>query len=257
VRLHLVKNRFLILPVLCWLGLQSSPAQMDPASAGMPDFAPLLRLFGAHTNFSAKAELRVLGKNQREKIFTPLDVALLDRKLRLQIDAAQVRNASMPANAATGMKELGLDRVISLVRPDRQMTYAIFPNLKSLIKTPFTASDLAAHKGGAKLNKVPIGKETLDGRECIKQQVTLTDAQGSRREFTTWEAAGLRDFPVQIASREREDSIVLRFRQVQLTRPEPKQFEPPANFTEHRDVHSFMTSVLERRVLTAKKTTKR
>jgi hypothetical protein len=103
---------------------------------------------------------------------------------------------------------------------------------------------------------MPLGKETLDGRECVKQNVVLTDASGGRNEFTVWAAASLRNFPVQITSRDRDDTVVLRFRQVQLSRLDSKQFDPPANYTEHKDVRSFMTSVLDRRATTGKKSTK-
>lgn len=255
IRFHLVK-RFIPILLLLMAGRYSVPAQFDTATTGIPDFARLTKLFGANTNFSAKAELRVLGKNQKEKIFTPLEVSVLERKLRVQIETANVRNVALPPDAADGMKQLGLDRVINLVRPDRRVNYIVFPTLKSFIKTPFTTNDTVAFNGPARMQRTPTGKETIDGRQCLKQKVLLTDAQGGRSEFTVWEAASLQNFPVQIATRDRDDTVLLRFRQVKLARPESKDFEPPANFSEHKDVHAFMTSVLERHALASRKTVK-
>jgi hypothetical protein len=128
--------------------------------------------------------------------------------------------------------------------------------LKAFIKTPFSTNDAAAFNSRARVERTRLGKETLEGRECVKQKVVLTDAQGGRSEFTVWEAVGLRNFPMQIVTRDRDDSVVLRFRQVQLNRLDPKQFDPAANYTEHKDVHAFMTSVLERHAAAAKKSTK-
>jgi hypothetical protein len=256
-RLRLLKKRLLILPLLLGLVQPSAWAQLDAATTGLPDFGRLLHLFGPHTNFSTKAELRVLDANQKERIFTPLELARADSRFRVQIDTTQIRNRALPTNSAAGMKQLGLDRVINLTRPDRQLNYAIFPTLRAYIRTPFATNAAAAARIAPRVERSLLGREKLDGRDCAKLKVILTEPRGQRSEFTVWEAASLRAFPVQIATRDGADTVVLRFRQIKLARPDAKDFEPPANYRSFTDVRAFMTSVLERRAQTAPKTRNR
>ena len=233
----------LLAGVLCCFAAVPARAQFDVSPASSLDFALLLKMFGPNTNFSARAELRSLGKDQKEKVSTPLDFAMLDARVRVQIDTTQMKNTAIPAAASAAMAQFGLDRVVSLVRPDRKASYIIFPGMKAYINTPMTPADLAAYSAKGKVDRTLAAKETLDGHPCVKNKLVVTDDQGGKHEAIVWEASDLRNFPMQIQTQEKEDTVLLRFSRVQFVRPDAKLFELPDDFTEHKDEKSLMQDV--------------
>src|SRR6266852_7300362 len=54
--------------------------------------AALTKLFGSTTAFAAKGEMQVTDTAQKEVANWPMDFALLDKKIRVEIDLTQVRN---------------------------------------------------------------------------------------------------------------------------------------------------------------------
>ena len=103
--------------------------------------------------------------------------------------------------------------------------------IKGLDKNPLTR---------AKIERKAIGKEKMDGHPCVKQQVVITDDAGHKSEATVWTATDLRDFPVCVATKESEGTVVMRFRQIQFTRAETNRFEPPAGYIECADMQVLM-----------------
>jgi hypothetical protein len=67
------------------------------------DFLALARLFGSNTTFTAKLDMRVY-KDQKESASIPMSFARLDDKIRLDLDATQIKNEAMPAGSGEIMK---------------------------------------------------------------------------------------------------------------------------------------------------------
>src|SRR5437867_11472074 len=120
----------------------SAFAQLSAAPALGLDFGLLSKLSGDVTAFSAKMEMQVFDKNQKEKISTPFDFALLDNKVRVELDVTRMNNLDAPG-AAASLKQLGMDKVITLIRPDKKANYMIFPGLQSFVNTPLPKEDVA------------------------------------------------------------------------------------------------------------------
>jgi hypothetical protein len=94
---------------------------------------------------------------------------------------------------------------------------------------PLTKEDIDAFEKGLKLEKSPLGKETLDGHDCMKNKVVVTDTNGPVLQAVTWNAADLKDFPLQIEMKEKGNTVRMHFTQLQFTKPDPQQFDvPPA-----------------------------
>ena len=212
-------------------------AQMDmPGSpAGM---------FGDVKAFTAKSDVRVFDKDQKEKISTPMGFALLDGKMRVDIDISQMTNKDVPAAAYASMRQFGMDHVASIFRPDKKVGYIIFPGMQSYLKMPLPKEELEVYKKNPKLEKTVLGKETLDGHPCVKNRVVMTDDQGRKHEATVWNASDLKDFPVKIQTTEKDNMIILRYHQIQLVRPAAQQFEVPAGFKAYDDMPSLMQGVM-------------
>jgi hypothetical protein len=70
----------------------------------------------------------------------------------------------------------------------------------------------------------------VDGHACVKHQVSIKAGAHVVLEATTWNATDLKDFPVQIETRDQGSTSILHFRQVKLVRPDPKQFDVPPGY---------------------------
>jgi len=199
------------------------------------DFATLSKLFGENTAFTAKSDVHVYDKGQTEKTSVAMIFSCLNSKCRVEIDIGQMKSKDLPAGAAAAIKQMGMDRLITIVRPEKKARYLIFPGLKSYVNTSLTTEEMDAFAKDPKIEKTAAGKETLDGHACVKNKVTATDAKGTKTEFTVWNATDLKDFPVQIMTKEKDDTVIIRYKEIKLGKPDEKQFDVPADFKEYHD----------------------
>ena len=238
-----VRNRCrpILLPVLLALGLLGEFclfAQLDgPGSPGVT--ASLIRLFGTNTAFTAQAEVQILGLDQKERVGLPMLITRLDSKIRVEVDMARMRNREQP-DALARLAPLGMDRVISLIRPEQHTTWVAFPKLQSVVKLAMPHAEADAFLKKATVDRTTLAKEKMEGHPCVKQRVVITDDHAQKHEATVWTATDLRDFPVCVATREGNDTVVMRFRQLQFTRADAKVFEPPTGYTDYADMQALM-----------------
>ena len=54
--------------------------------------------------------------------------------------------------------------------------------------------------------------------------------RGRCLEAVTWNAADLKDFPLQIEMKEKDNTVRMRFTQVRFVKPDAKQFDLPATY---------------------------
>jgi hypothetical protein len=219
-------------------GLLSAAAQLNgPGSTGVS--ASLLRLFGTNNTFTAQAELQVLGKDNKEIVGTPMTFTLAGNKIRVEVDLNRIRNR-IPTDDLAEMKPLGLDQVVSIIRPETRTNLIIFPKLRAFVKLDMPPNEAEAFLRRTKTERTTLGKEKMEGYNCVKQRVVITDDDGQKSEATVWTAAELRNFPVCVATREKEGTVVVRFRKVQFTRTEASLFDPPVGFSEYADMQALI-----------------
>jgi len=219
----------LVLPVAAQFG--------GPGSTGVS--ASLIRLFGTNNTFTAQAEVQVLDVKNKELIGTPMNFALADNKIRVEVDLNRMRNRMEP-DALAKVKPLGMDSVVSIIRPEQKAALIVFPKLSAFVKLDMPPTEAEAFLTRAKIERTTLGKEKMEGRSCVKQRVVITDDAGKKSEATVWIAPDLRNFPVCVATREKEGTVTVRFRQIQFTRAEAGKFEPPAGFVECADIQVLM-----------------
>lgn len=223
-------------------GVVSGAAQFD--GPGSPGITPsLIRLFGTNTAFTAQVEVQILGLDQKERVGMPMIFTRLDSNIRVELDVARMRNREQP-DALARLAPLGLDRVISLIRPEQRTTWVAFPKLQSVLKLAMPPAEADAFLKKANVERTRLAQEKMEGHPCAKQRVVITDDKAEKHEATVWTATDLRDFPVCVATREGNDTVVLRFRQVQFTRADTKVFEPPAGSTEYADMPALLAGAV-------------
>src|SRR5690349_3539287 len=132
---------------------QGGPAGMSTA---------ITKLFGDIKAFTAKAEVQVVDNSQQEVVSMPMDFALLDKNIRVEMDLTQMKNKQMPPGVADSLKQMGMAHVISIISPSKKSAFVVYPDQKSLLVMPLPKEDADSGKT-PKLEKTALGKETLDG----------------------------------------------------------------------------------------------
>ena len=221
-------------------------AQMPGAAGPAGMSAALTKLFGATTAFSAKGEMRVTDAAHNEVAFWPMDFAVLDRRIRVQIDLTQTRNKDMPADTAATLKKIGMSQVISIIRPDKKLVYVIYPDQRVLLAMPLPKEDYEGSQQAPKVSKTPLGKETIDGHPCVKNRVLISGANGQSAEAVTWDATDLKDLPIQIETQEKDSTSIVRFKQVQFARPTEALFEEPTGYTRYDNPDDLKLGVMKK-----------
>ncbi|HVM47295.1 MAG TPA: hypothetical protein VMU04_04670 [Candidatus Acidoferrum sp.] len=206
-------------------------AQIPTAGSPTGLNAAFVKLFGNVSAFSARLDTQVLDSSDKEWVRMPMQFAALDNKVRMDINLEQTVSRDLPASMISGLKNAGMERIVSIFRPDKQITYVLYPGSKRYMTMAVAKGETEAMQKGLKVEKTAVGKEKIDGHACVKNKVVIKNDQGPVLEAVTWNAADLQDLPVQIETKEKDKRVIMRFSQVQFAKPDAKQFEVPADYT--------------------------
>ena len=221
------------LPIALLVVLLSGSCVLAQApSAGTPTAinTAFVKLFGTVGAFSAKVDTQVLDPYQRETGRLLMDFAAFEGKVRIEISLAQMQSKDLPPSKIKELKESGMERIISLFRPDKKVTYIVYPGTQSYLSMPLDKQEVDAFEKGLQLEKTALGKETLDGHECVKNKVVVKDTKGPVLQAITWNAADLKDFPLQVEMKEKGNTVRMHFTQLRFTKPEPQLFDVPTAY---------------------------
>jgi len=228
------------------LGLANSPAlaQIQAGAPGQMNGA-MLKLFGDHTAFSAKAQVHVLDRSQKETTTMPMTFELSDRKVRVDVVLTEIKSVQYPASVLDSLKQMGMSRTISIVRPDMRKTLSIYPDLKAYAEIAMSKEEAMGADENFKAQQTALGKETVDGHACEKNKVILTGDKGEKQEATTWNATDLKGFPIRIRmSADADLTVIMDFKDVKLARPDAARFEGPAGMTKYSSNEELMRSAM-------------
>lgn len=233
-------NKLLLTVCLAVLG---SPAFAQPAGPGASGInAALLSFFGEAKAFSSKADVRVTDSAGKEKARMPMQMFLLDGKMRAEMDLSQMKGGDMPPEAVLMLKQTGMDKMVTVVRPDKQVTLILYPGLQAYAEVPMNPEEAATKD--LKVEKTAAGKEIIEGHPCSKNKITVTDAKGKKQEATVWNASDLKDFPIQVQIQEAKTTTTILQSEPKFEKPEASLFDAPAGFTKHANMQALMQAAM-------------
>ena len=206
--------------------------------------AAMLKLFSDISGFTSRAEARLTDKGTKEVTTMTMGFSMLERKVRLDLDMSQIKSKQVTKESLAALKTSGLDRLATVVRPDRKIALIIYPSISGYVELPMSRDEAADMDRTYSVSKVRLGRETIDGHPCEKFTVTLTSANGPSQEAVVSYASDLRNFPVKIEMNQAETQLVMLFRDVKLIRPDAKVFEAPGGFTRHATIEILMQSAM-------------
>jgi hypothetical protein len=249
-------NNHLALLMVAALGLNlvSARAQFGTRAAGLSGPPPgprfsghWAKLFGDNSAFSATLEMQTQDKSG-QTLIVPGKVASTEGKSRFEMDIAQIKGGGLGPQAATQMKAVGMDRMVSITRPDKKVACLLYPGLQAYLETPMQDASLTGPESDFKVESVELGKETIDGHPCVKNKVVVTDKDGAKHESTVWNATDFKSFPLKIEATEEGRSLTLLFIDVQLAKPDGGQFDPPADFKRYDSMSAMMQETMMKQI---------
>ena len=205
----------------------------------------MAKLFGDNTAFSADMEMESTGGADAGPGGTMTGKISFDQgKTRFEMDLANMKGGRMPPQATAQMKAMGMDKMVMISLPEKKVSYLIYPGLQAYAENPARDAETNVSPADFKIELTELGKETVDGHPCVKHKAVVTDKEGKTHESTVWNATDLKDFPLQIMTKEKDDTIFIRYRQVQLAKPEEKDFDAPAGYKEYAEMEALMQGVM-------------
>jgi hypothetical protein len=245
------------LAVLCAAAL----AVPRPAAAQIPggDKVPgnmstalLLKLFGANTNFISRVDVRVLDKNHRESTTMSMGFDMLAGKIRMDVNATDVKINEMPDFLLT-MKKNGMDQISCILNPEKKTVISICPVLKSYMELPMDKDEIDAFALDYQLEKTADGKESISGHSCDKTEINVTDSKGAKQHVIIWTAADMKGLPLQFQTSEDDSTTIMRLKDVKLGRPDNTLFEAPPEMKRYDNISAFMTEAIGKNMPAAAK----
>lgn len=247
------KLSVLVAVVLC-LNLAPVHAQFGPRPGGMggPPRGPRLsgstaKLFGDNSNYSAVLEMQTKDSSGGDAMTMPGKIAFSEGKTRFEMDMTQMKGGKMPPEAGAQMKSMGMDRIVTISRPDKKLTYMIYPGLQGYVETALQESEGADSASDYKVETTELGKEDVDGHPCVKNKTVVTNAKGDKHEAIVWNATDLKNFPVKIEQTQQGTTIIMLFKDVKLDKPESAVFDPPTDLKRYENMQTMMQEVMMKR----------
>ena len=204
--------------------------------------AQMAKIFGKNISFSATVHMTTTQTGGRELPAMDMAYAVLDGKIRTEMDMTKMHGGPMRPEGIAQMKQMGMDRTVHIVLPEKKLMYMIYPGLKA-----YCEMSTAQKSGGTTAGKEPkiertdLGKETLDGHPCVKSKVTVTDENGRTFVSLIWQATDLNNLPVQTQMQpDDKTTVTMQFKDINASKPAAALFEPPADYKRYGSMQEMM-----------------
>jgi hypothetical protein len=231
--------------------LMSASAQPGPRGGMGPPPGPqwggeMKKLFGDNSAFSATMEMHVAGSADDATLDGKM--AYADGKSHFEMDISQIKNSKMNPKSIAQMKQMGMDKIVAISRPDKGVSYQVYPGLQAYVENPVAGTAGAAAASDYKMEITELGKETVDGHDCVKNKAVVTSSTGKTWESTVWNATDLKKFPVKIVTGENGKTVTLLFKDILFATPDASQFDPPADFKKYDNMMTLMQTEIMKRM---------
>ena len=242
-QMTIMKQILRAVSVAAVLAVATAWAQPGGPGGGMGNMA---RFFGDNKAFTATVISTVKSSQAGTMdMDMEMEMSMLDGKIRMEMDITKMK--AMAARAAQ-MKQMGMDKMVNIMRPDKKVVYIVYPNLQAYAENVLTDEQAANMLDTtSKIEKTSMGKETIDGHPCEKNKVTVTSEKGEKQDVMVWNATDMKGFPIQMQMSANGNDIVMKYTNVKLDKPDAKLFEAPTGFTKYNSPQTMMQTEMMKR----------
>jgi hypothetical protein len=206
--------------------------------------AAMLKLFSEFPGFTSKADVRLQEKGSPEVLTMKVNLEMLNGKVRMDLDMANLKTKQLPPQSLASFRAAGLDKLTTIVRPDRKTSIIVYPTVKGYVEMPMSKEEAADMDRKFKVEKSKLGQEVIGGRKCDKNKVVVSSDSGAKHESLVWYAPDLKNFPLKVQMAQGTSTVVMEYQDVKLSPPDVKQFEIPPGFTKHASVENLMQNAM-------------
>jgi hypothetical protein len=231
-----------ILTLAASLFCLSASAAGGPGGPGMDE--AFLKLFGGNPDFSAAIESRSeVEKGQFLVMKGKMFLSGGNARMEFALDTS-----AGDEETAEQLKAMGMDKMVSIARPDKKMSYLVYPSLECCVDMPDTATNADSKAGEDKIDITPEGKETAEGHPCVRNKVVITSPDGTKEESLVWNATDLKNFPVKIEQGSGNEKMTIFFRDVDFAKSDSALFEVPSSYKHYLNFQTMMQEQMMKRM---------
>jgi Domain of unknown function (DUF4412) len=205
----------------------------------------LAKFFGKNTAFTATAHVTMADSAGKQLHEMEFHYAMLDGKVRTEMDMTKVQGANLPPKAMAQMKQMGMDRMVHIFLPDKNVAYMLYPSMKAYCEMNTAQTTGQKESKAPKIEETELGKDTIDGHPCLKSKVVVTDEDGRKFEAVVWKATDLKDFPIQTQMTNDDQTTTTKFTDINRSKPSASMFEPPSDFKRYASMQELMMSNMQ------------
>lgn len=209
---------------------------MAPGGSPMPGLdAAMLKIFGGEKPFSAVSNMRMVGSGQDIKLKMKLSVR--DGKTRSEMDMADIEGAPVPPMVMTQIKNLGMNKITTLLVGGGRTNVIIYPGMNSYVETVNPGS------GECSISVTGQSEEEVEGVKMIRKDFDV-DCEGlDKQAFSTWSAGPDDGFPTRLKTEQAGMSVTITLTDVNMEKPDIKLFERPEAFQKFDSMGELMANV--------------
>jgi hypothetical protein len=238
-----MKNiRLLLTTITCWVALAAAMAQADLFGGGNKDSnaEELMSLFGKTASFTATAHMQLAKKDGKVAQTAEMDYAVRDGMVRTLVDMTKTSAAKGKEEQMGEMAAMGMNVMIMIMRRDENVSYLVYPGMKSYCVMPITKGADGKAKAEPTITRKELGTEEVEGHDCRKELVTIETANGKKTEMTVWSARDLDNFPIKTQVMGRNGLVTTVFKNLKRETPDASLFVPPQDYTKYDSVQEMM-----------------
>jgi len=200
----------------------------------------LLDVLAGGPSFHGQAKIQLSNGPDQEPTSLSCNIAALSGWMRLEVDSFET-GANLPPAEVAKVKNM---HSISILRPDKNRMYMVFPDFKSYVEIAYSKSTGTDPAPPPNISKTPLGKESVGDQPCDKSQWNVTEINGEHYDITVWAATNLSNFPIQI--KVGAPPVLVEFQNLHLEAPDSSLFEPPAGYTKYEGIQEIILKEAEK-----------
>ena len=246
-------KKYFLIAAIALFGSSLVRAQMPSQglSPGISD--AMAKIFGTNLYFSTIVHTDVSMPAQNQNVSMTGKTYFYGGDTRSEMDMTQMTGNSIPPQAITQMKAMGMDKMVAISQNNKKVVYMVYPGLNAYAK--MQEPDAASGTNSVKVDTAELGKDTVDGHPCVKKQFTITDsASGQHMTMTTWTTTDLKNIPIKVQQTSTSQdgastsSMSMHYTDINLTKPDASLFAPPAGYTPYSDVQTMMQTEMMKKM---------
>jgi len=194
----------------------------------------LLDVLAGGPSFYGQALIQLTEGTNKEPITLSCNVAFLSGNMRLEVDSF-LPGTNMPPSEVANLKDM---RSISILRPDKNRMYMVFPDYRSYVEIAYSTSSGTYAAPPPQINKIPLGKEPVGDQSCYKSQWNITESNGEKYDITVWAVTNSDNFPIQIKIG--PPAALVKFQDLHIEAPDSGLFELPTGYTRYEGIQKII-----------------